>query len=138
MSYTSIRNMKGVMAMVIYKEALCEMMNNFNNKELIIINRNTNTVIYKGKAKIKRFDFNDEDIVHHIFIFGLNNGKFITFDFEDAIYVKLNKNDEYGMVYEKYLFLVKNLKKENIENYIKFQNSDFTNNDIEDILYENI
>ena len=42
------------------------------------------------------------------------------------------------MVYEKYLFLVKNLKKENIENYIKFQNSDFTNNDIEDILYENI
>lgn len=124
--------------MDIYNKALLEVLNNFNNKQIVVINRNTNTIIYKGRSKIEKFDFNDDDIVRHIFVFGLNNGKFITFDFEDALYVKLNKNDEYGLVYEKYIFLVDNLKRKNIENYINFQNSDFTNNDIENILYEKV
>lgn len=122
--------------MNIYYKAIEEMKNNFNNKSLIVVNRNTNSIVYKGIATVRYFDFCIDYMIKRIFVFRLNNGKFITFDFEDVLYVKLSEKDEYGLVYEKFLFLVDNLKKENINNYITFQNLDFTNKEIEDILYE--
>lgn len=121
--------------MDIYTKAMEEMKENFNNKDLIIINRNINKVIFNGKVRLAQFSFED-DIIRHIFVFSLSDGHFIAFDFDDALYVKLNINDEYGLVYEKYLFLVNNLKKENIKNYVELQNLDFTDKDIENILYE--
>ncbi|AKC95509.1 hypothetical protein VC03_03070 [Sneathia vaginalis] len=119
-----------------YFLALQEMKDNFNDKYIVILDRKNADFLYKGFVSVEKYDYEEDEIFKRIFVFHLENGNMITFDFEDAIYVKLNKLDEYGLIYDNYLIMTNNLHKENIQNYINFQNIDFTNNDIENILYE--
>ncbi|MDK9580604.1 hypothetical protein [Sneathia sanguinegens] len=122
----------------LYNKAIDELKNNFNNKYLVILDRNNASIVYKGNVKVEEFEFKDDidEIVKRIFIFYLENGKKLIFDFEDVIYVKLNQLNEYGLVYSNFLFLINNLNKDSIKSYIEFQNFDLSTNEIEDILYE--
>ena len=122
----------------LYNKAIDELKNNFNNKYLVILDRNNAGIVYKGSVKVEEFEFKDDidEIVKRIFIFYLENGKKLIFDFEDVIYVKLNQLNEYGLVYSNFLFLINNLNKDSIKSYIEFQNFDLSANEIEDILYE--
>lgn len=122
----------------LYNKAIDELKNNFNNKYLVILDRNNASIVYKGNVKVEEFEFKDDidEIVKRIFIFYLENGKKLIFDFEDVIYVKLNQLNEYGLVYSNLLFLINNLNKDSIKSYIEFQNFDLSANEIEDILYE--
>ncbi|WP_308544719.1 hypothetical protein [uncultured Sneathia sp.] len=122
----------------LYNKAIDELKNNFNNKYLVILDRNNASIVYKGNVKVEEFEFKDDidEIVKRIFIFYLENGKKLIFDFEDVIYVKLNQLNEYGLVYSNFLFLINNLNKDSIKSYIEFQNFDLSANEIEDILYE--
>lgn len=122
----------------LYNKAIDELKNNFNNKYLVILDRNNASIVYKGNVKVEEFEFKDDidEIVKRVFIFYLENGKKLIFDFEDVIYVKLNQLNEYGLVYSNYLFLINNLNKDSIKSYIEFQNFDLSTNEIEDILYE--
>ena len=122
----------------LYNKAINELKNNFNNKYLVILDRNNASIVYKGNVKVEEFEFKDDidEIVKRIFIFYLENGKKLIFDFEDVIYVKLNQLNEYGLVYSNFLFLINNLNKDSIKSYIEFQNFDLSTNEIEDILYE--
>lgn len=122
----------------LYNKAIDELKNNFNNKYLVILDRNNESIVYKGNVKVEEFEFKDDidEIVKRIFIFYLENGKKLIFDFEDVIYVKLNQLNEYGLVYSNFLFLINNLNKDSIKSYIEFQNFDLSTNEIEDILYE--
>ncbi|WP_277284955.1 hypothetical protein [Sneathia sanguinegens] len=122
----------------LYNKAIDELKNNFNNKYLVILDRNNASIVYKGSVKVEEFEFKDDidEIVKRVFIFYLENGKKLIFDFEDVIYVKLNQLNEYGLVYSNFLFLINNLNKDSIKSYIEFQNFDLSANEIEDILYE--
>lgn len=122
----------------LYNKAIDELKNNFNNKYLVILYRNNASIVYKGNVKVEEFEFKDDidEIVKRVFIFYLENGKKLIFDFEDVIYVKLNQLNEYGLVYSNFLFLINNLNKDSIKSYIEFQNFDLSANEIEDILYE--
>lgn len=122
----------------LYNKAIDELKNNFNNKYLVILDRNNASIVYKGNVKVEEFEFKDDidEIVKRVFIFYLENGKKLIFDFEDVIYVKLNQLNEYGLVYSNFLFLINNLNKDSIKSYIEFQNFDLSANEIEDILYE--
>ncbi len=122
----------------LYNKAIDELKNNFNNKYLVILDRNNASIVYKGNVKVEEFEFKDDidEIVKRVFIFYLENGKKLIFDFEDVIYVKLNQLNEYGLVYSNFLFLINNLNKDSIKSYIEFQNFDLSTNEIEDILYE--
>ena len=69
-----------------YFLALQEMKDNFNDKYIVILDRKNADFLYKGFVSVEKYDYEEDEIFKRIFVFHLENGNMITFDFEDAIY----------------------------------------------------
>lgn len=64
-----------------YFLALHEMKDNFNDKYIVILDRKSADFLYKGFVSVEEYDYEEDEIYKRIFVFHLENGNMITFDF---------------------------------------------------------
>lgn len=121
-----------------YFLAIEELKNNFNDKNIMIIDKKKMKMVYKDTVKVEYITNKFDNMNKTYIIFTLTTEEILALDFDNIYFSKYYTNiekKEYALIYEKYIIITENLTDEKIKNYINLQNIDMTSSQVEEILY---